>query len=399
MLRLQRILFYQRNWNFFDTLILDKISFLMVGLTVALRLMIMSLFIDSPNFLFIYLSMILSISFSSKNILLFYIFFELRIIPIFIIIFYKGKQYERLTARLYLLIYTLLASFPFLLFIINSYNSPTVWVLTELNWFYKHNFLFLISYLAFLTKLPIFFLHIWLPKAHVEAPVYGSIILAGVILKLGTYGLIKIIQVYYLNKINITWGVTLLVFFSVISGIICLFSVDLKVIIAISSVSHITFLVSAFFLAELESLRALIINAISHGFISSNIFYILNCSYERIKRRSVFLIKNMNFSTLLNSLILIIIISNFSAPPYLRFFREILLFINFITVNKFIVIFRIFYMIITSFYSLFLFYSLKTNSSVLNTRKDIELKEWNIRIMLVNISLLMVLTIDFFILV
>uniref|UniRef100_UPI0038927286 proton-conducting transporter transmembrane domain-containing protein n=1 Tax=Pseudomonas aeruginosa TaxID=287 RepID=UPI0038927286 len=129
------------------------------------------------------------------------------------------------------------------------------------------------------------------PKAHVEAPVYGSIILAGVILKLGTYGLIKLVLTTYIIKLICAELSVIFIYFSFISGMVCLLSRDLKVLIAFSSVRHITFLVSCINVVNIESRDALLINAISHGFISSNLFFVLNVIYERSKRRRIFLSK------------------------------------------------------------------------------------------------------------
>lgn len=142
---------------------------------------------------------ILIFTFSISNIISFYIIFELVLIPTIILVIRSGKQPERLQARIYLIIYTITASLPLLIrIILINYNQSFITSFISIQ---KLNIplLFLI---AFLAKIPIFLLHLWLPKAHVEAPLEGSIILAAILLKLGGYGLIRFIPIC-INKINL----------------------------------------------------------------------------------------------------------------------------------------------------------------------------------------------------
>lgn len=381
------ILFYQTKNMIFTRFCVDNMSFLIVRFTLVLSIIIIRIFIEKHNYAFSFLIIILILTFLRNKIILFYIFFELRIAPIFMIIFYKGKQYERLKAGVYLIIYTLLASFPFLFYILNLEDRRMIWSINELIINKNHSLLLFFSYLAFLTKLPVFFLHLWLPKAHVEAPVYGSIILAGVILKLGTFGLIKLVLTTYIIKLIYTELSVIFIYFSFISGMVCLFSNDLKVIIAFSSVRHITFLVSCINIINIESRDALLINAVSHGFISSNLFFVLNVIYERSKRRRIFLSKR--WLLMINSWILLLCISNFSAPPFIRFFREILLLFNFLSFRELLLLFTIAYLIVSTIYSLYVFYCIKTNK-IFFLRKTLKVKEWKIIILLIIISLIRV---------
>lgn len=191
----------------------------------------------------------------------------------------------------------------------------------------------------------------------------------------------------YIIKLIYTELSVIFIYFSFISGMVCLFSNDLKVIIAFSSVRHITFLVSCINIINIESRDALLINAVSHGFISSNLFFVLNVIYERSKRRRIFLSKR--WLLMINSWILLLCISNFSAPPFIRFFREILLLFNFLSFRELLLLFTIAYLIVSTIYSLYVFYCIKTNK-IFFLRKTLEVKEWKIIILLIIISLIRV---------
>ena len=310
----------------------------------------------SLNILFL----IVFLFFVRNSFFQFYILFEMSLVPTLFIIFHSGKQLERIKSGIFLFFYTLVSSFPIILILILLRLKNFMWNFNEENFEIKFNFFFsILLFLRFFIKLPIFFFHSWLLKAHVQAPVYGSIILARVILKLGGFGFFKF-RFYYYNfwiqfilffKIIILTGI-------IISRLICLYLTDLKIIIALSSVSHISFLVLRIVDLMYENFKGSLTIIISHGFRSALIFYFLNLFYKRIKTRRIFFSKSV-FSFYTTFFLSIICIINFRIPPSLNFFREIILTINILSWIIWLLAIVLIYMFIGTLFSLLLLFYLK----------------------------------------
>lgn len=280
------------------------------------------------SFIILFLLLILVLTFSSINLFIFYLFFERSLIPTFFLILGWGYQPERLQAGFYLLFYTLLASLPLLLGILYCKNS-----LGSINYFYINNYgfslnlLYFCLILAFLVKIPMFFVHLWLPKAHVEAPVSGSIILAGVLLKLGGYGLLRVYSIIQLIRINLNliWYTISLVG-GVLISLVCLCQVDIKSLIAYSSVAHIGIALAGLITLSVWGYLGSYVLIIGHGLCSSGLFCLSNIVYERVNRRSLFINKGLlNFIPRLALFWFLLCSSNMAAPPSLNLLGEIML--------------------------------------------------------------------------
>ncbi|YP_009437737.1 NADH dehydrogenase subunit 4 (mitochondrion) [Aethina tumida] len=344
---------------------LDMLSFFLVLLSfwICALMVLASEKIFKTNeyynlFLMVMLILMISlyITFSSMNLLIFYLFFEISLIPTLILIIGWGYQPERVEAGMYLLFYTLLFSLPMMISIFYYYSNSY-----SLEFFLFKNlditYLYVFMIMIFMVKMPMFFIHLWLPKAHVEAPVAGSMILAGIMLKLGGYGLCRLMVMFVSvgMKYNIIFMVISLVGGLIVS-FICMRQSDMKSLIAYSSVAHMGMVLSGIMTMNFWGMWGALVMMLAHGLCSSGLFCLANISYERLHSRNLYLNKGLlNIMPSLSLWWFLFSSSNMAAPPSLNLLGEIMLINSLVSFSWLTMIFLSLMSFFSAVYSLFLF--------------------------------------------
>ena len=267
--------------------------------------------------------------FMSLDIMLFYIFFESILPPLFILIGIFGSD-NKVNASYYLFLYTLWGSLFLLLSILSTSStmgSTDFDTLFKLNFEYKTQiFLFIGIFIAFAVKTPTIFLNSWLLKAHVESPLGGSIVLAGIVLKLSLYGIFRLI-LPILPKASLDY--TFVVYtISVITIIYASFSTlrttDVKELIAYSSVCHAAVYLIGVFSNTIQGLEGSIILGLAHGFVSSGLFICAGgVLYDRTGTRMIYFYRGATqLMPIFVILFFILALGNCGAPLTLNFIGE-----------------------------------------------------------------------------
>nr|YP_009024940.1 NADH dehydrogenase subunit 4 [Amphiprion percula]AHN52612.1 NADH dehydrogenase subunit 4 [Amphiprion percula] len=280
------------------------------------------------------LQIFLILAFSATEVIMFYIMFEATLIPTLIIITRWGNQTERLNAGTYFLFYTLAGSLPLLVALLLLQNSTGTLSLLTLQYApamelssYADKFWWAGCLLAFLVKMPLYGAHLWLPKAHVEAPIAGSMILAAVLLKLGGYGMMRMMtmlepltkELSYPFIIFALWGV-------IMTGSICLRQTDLKSLIAYSSVSHMGLVAAGILIQTPWGFAGALILMIAHGLTSSALFCLANTNYERTHSRTMILARGLQMVLpLMAAWWFIASLANLALPPLPNLMGELMI--------------------------------------------------------------------------
>uniref|UniRef100_UPI00315CFD58 NADH dehydrogenase subunit 4 n=1 Tax=Porphyrio mantelli TaxID=54484 RepID=UPI00315CFD58 len=272
------------------------------------------------------------LAFSATELTMFYISFEATLIPTLILITRWGNQPERLSAGIYLMFYTLISSLPLLITILHLHTQTGTLHLTMLTLTHTHNpsqwpnlFSTIALLMAFMVKAPLYGLHLWLPKAHVEAPIAGSMLLAALLLKLGGYGIMRTtILTGPLSTMAHYPFLTLALWGALMTSSICLRQTDLKALIAYSSVSHMGLVVAATTIQTHWSFSGAMILMISHGLTSSMLFCLANTNYERTHSRILMLTRGLQpILPLMGIWWLLANLTNMALPPTTNLMAEL----------------------------------------------------------------------------
>jgi NADH-quinone oxidoreductase subunit M len=299
--------------------------------------------------------------FCALDIVLFYVFFEAGLIPMFIIIGVWGGK-RRVYASFKFFLYTLAGSVLMLLAIMAMYWDAGT---TDIRLLLAHNFpasmqtwLWLAFFASFAVKMPMWPVHTWLPDAHVEAPTAGSVILAGVLLKLGGYGFLRFsLPMFPLASADFAPFIfTLSVVAIIYTSLVALMQEDIKKLIAYSSVAHMGFVTMGIFAANQQGVQGAIFQMLSHGLVSGALFLCVGVVYDRLHTREIAayggLVNNMPKYAVV---FMIFTMANVGLPGTSGFVGEFLTLMGVFQVNTWVALFAATGVILSAGYALWLY--------------------------------------------
>nr|YP_010480543.1 NADH dehydrogenase subunit 4 [Nasonia giraulti]ACH81760.1 NADH dehydrogenase subunit 4 [Nasonia giraulti]UVN15271.1 NADH dehydrogenase subunit 4 [Nasonia giraulti] len=359
---------FNENWmNLYSWLGMDLLGYMLTLLSlwiIMLMFMVSFKFNNNKMFSMILLLLLLSLMFSfmSINYFMFYLYFEISLFPTFLLIMGWGYQPERINASMFMMLYTMFASLPLMIimfYLLNYFNSLNYLII--LNNIIEFNYLKGIMYLymifAFLVKLPLFMLHMWLPKAHVEAPICGSMILAGVMLKLGGYGIIRSMMMMLNYSKNFNYMIMIISLFGMMMlSLVCLRQYDMKMLVAYSSVVHMGMMLLGVSSMTNWGVVGGYLMMMAHGLCSSALFVLVNLFYSCSKSRNMFINKGMlNLLPTISMWWFLFCICNMSSPVSLNLLSEIMIINIMLSWSINMILLLMISMYLSSMYSLYLF--------------------------------------------
>nr|ALO64799.1 NADH dehydrogenase subunit 4 [Nomada flava] len=304
------------------------------------------------------MSLVMILNFMSMNLLLFYYMFEISLLMIYYLILNWSYGKFKILSSYLLMFYTLFFSLPMFIIIVylKMKMNTLSFLIMEIKLLNLSKFMLIYLLLSFLIKIPMFLIHNWLLKAHVEAPFFGSMILAAIMLKLGGYGLIRMMMMFFYLMLNNFIIISLNLIGMLFLSLMCLRQIDMKILVAMSSIIHMGLMISSMFIYMKISFLGSYLMMLSHGLTSSGLFYLINIIYQQTKTRLMIINKGMiMFMPSMSLMWFMMCSSNMAAPMSLNLISEIFLLLNLMIWMKFLILILMLYCLFSFIYSIYLF--------------------------------------------
>ena len=360
---------FKFNWiNIKFYYLFDNISnfFIILSLFLLIICILISWYFIYYSFLYYFCIILLMIClfnvFLTMDIFILFCFFECVVLPLFLIVGIWGSRDRKIYASYMLYLYTMVGSiftlFAFIFLYCSKGSSNFLFFFDVIFLNYYQFLLFFFLFIGFSVKVPIVPLHIWLPEAHVEAPTVGSVILAGIVLKLGFYIYLRMVVFVFFDVLNFFMSLVFVIsiFGLYISSFSAMAQIDVKKIIAYSSISHMNFSLIGLFSGNLIALLGAFFMMFGHAIVSSALFSSIGILYDRYKTRLLFYYGGLVFlMPLWVVFFFIFILGNFGLPGTVNFVGEFCIFIGSFVVSNYIILLCIIGLFFTLVYSLILY--------------------------------------------